>query len=327
MTSFEDTLALSPPAGRVFKSKSSIEFVRFHDPKYLSSGTDFWKNWLEDDRKWQARGRYAGSEVSSGTFFALSKQAALEEASFYLGGKDIELVKATVAIHSRYNNILNLTEEDAINFVFQKLLGFRYKRATVLLAVLASVRAQGSIITDYIGGWAYHKGYSGIMFLSARALEPMREKFDVSSLADDYWGKYWTSGADEFDYYILQVMRLEVQERPMHYLNVVYFSGPHLISSISKFKIRLPNGEESAGENPYFEKPDLEILREANEVMERRKRRSLERMSELHEAMGTIRKGMAEVLEKWNDRRLLNQQLGEWIEDNLILAPISPPPT
>lgn len=320
MTSFEDALALSPPASCVLNSTASIEFVRFHDPKYLYTGADFWKNWLEDDRKWQARGRYAGSEISSGTFFSPSKEAALAEASFYLDSKNIESIKATVTIQSRYNNILNLTEEEAINFVFQQLLGFRYNRPTVLLAVLASVRAQGSMITDYIGGWAYHKGYSGIMFLSARALEPMRKDFDVSSLDDSYWGQYWTAGADEFDYFQLQFMRQGIEERPTHYLNIVYFSGPHLISSISKFKIRLPSGKESAEKNPYFEKPDLEILRESNETMTKRKRRSLERMNELHGTMGTLRKGIAEVLDMHAQRKLLNQELGEWIEENLILA-------
>jgi hypothetical protein len=53
MTSFEEVLALSPPASCVLNSTGSIEFVRFHDPKYLYTGADFWKNWLEDDRKWQ----------------------------------------------------------------------------------------------------------------------------------------------------------------------------------------------------------------------------------------------------------------------------------
>jgi hypothetical protein len=320
MDSFEDALAFNPPATCVFNSTASIEFVRLHDPKYLYTGSDFWKNWLEDDRKWQARGRYAGSEISSGTFFSPSKQAALAEASFYLAGKDIESIKATVTIQARYNNILNLTEVDAINFVFQELLGFRYKRATVLLAVLASVRQQGSKITDYIGGWAYHKGYSGIMFLSARALEPMRRGFDVSSLNGSYWGAYWTAGADEFDYYKILVMRQQIGERPTHYLNIVYFCGPHLISSILKFKIRLPSGEESAGENPYFEKPDLEILRESNETIAKRKRRSLERMNELHEAMVTLRKGIDAVLDMWEQNKLLNQELGEWLEQNLILT-------
>ena len=63
VNSFEDTLALSPPASCVLNSTALMEFVRFHDPKYLYTGADFWKNWLEDGRKWHARGRYAGSEI------------------------------------------------------------------------------------------------------------------------------------------------------------------------------------------------------------------------------------------------------------------------
>jgi hypothetical protein len=43
-------------------------------------------------------------------------------------------------------------------------------------------------------------------------------------------------------------------------------------------------------------------------------------MNELHDTMGTLRKGIAEALDMHAQRKLLNQELGEWIEENLILA-------
>src|SRR6266436_1210710 len=203
MPRLHEKLALQPPSGRIFKERPEFHFVRFQDAKYATTEADLWKEFADAEWKWTNPGRYAGSGLNCGYYYSCSSEAAVSEMDFYNKGAEWQGKKARMTIRSLYNGVFNLTEPDSVAFVFDRLLEFPYRRRSFRLALLASLTVGGNLFTDYIGCWAYHKGFAGVMFLSARALAPHRTDFDPSSLQGSNWGQYWSAMADEFDYYVM----------------------------------------------------------------------------------------------------------------------------
>ena len=319
MTRFQQKLALEPPEDRVCQSGGVMRIFRFHSPAHLRSGRDFWQPWVNDERKWDNRYRYAASGINPGSYFSLSKEAAQAEMRFYKEEDKKEDPKAEVWVHAGYRGVLDLTYGDSMEFIFSELLEFPYRRKTIWLALLASLRKQGNLLTDYVGGWAFHKGYTGIMFLSARALEPHRSDFDSSALQEG-WGQYWTAMADEFDYLTLEVL-LEMQIRPDldQYANIVYFDGSNLIGEIKKFEVIYPDGKKDSGKNRFYGSSKEAIEKElALSPFPSRMEDSLKKMEALQQQVDDACAEVQSLLDRLNNRKLMNQQFGELLEDFLV---------
>jgi hypothetical protein len=86
------------------------------------------------------------------------------------------------------------------------------------------------------------------MFLGARALQPLRFKFDVSSRSDEESARYWAAMADEFDYFEMESVREEMRGRVTSFLNLAYFNGPFLMSKMESYRVDLPDGTIGASQ-------------------------------------------------------------------------------
>jgi hypothetical protein len=310
---FADTLALDPPAQLMFRSGSPSDLVRFNGMRHLRTGADFWKNWTNEGHQWAQRGRYAGSGINPGTFFSRSKQAADDEMRFYSHGAAPQ-DSAQLVLLVKQEGILNLTEIESLEFVFEELLNLPYRRRTVQFALLASLSRQGNLLTDYIGGWAYHKGFAGVLFLSARALEPFRGYFDSSTI-EEGWGNYWTSMADELDYFTFEILQGSWTETPRRYQNMVYFDGIDLVRNTKRARVLLPDGNAVSYKNPLFGLSRETTMRwldvETNSTLAPI---SLNRMEKLHLAVARFRDEFQKLIDQHSTRKLLNQQFGEELE-------------
>jgi hypothetical protein len=319
MSRFREKLVLDPPANRIFQSSKTVGFVRFQDPKYVSTEADVWKEFGDAEWKWNRPGRYAGRGLNCGYYYSLRREAAVAEMNFYNRNTEWQRQKAEMEIRCQYDGILNLTERDSADFVFQHLLEFPYRRLSFQLALLASLSVGGNLLTDYIGGWAYHKGFQGVMFLSARALDPLRTQFDSSVLSEPSFAYYWTSMADDMDSWLFQSVEAAVQESRSRYLNVVFFNGPFLLSRTEKFSITHPSGDSFEAVNPHFGKEADVIMRELSfEDAQHRKLFSLQRMEKLQARVDTVCEDVRDTIRMHQARKISNQLLGSWMEDRLL---------
>lgn len=321
MRTLDEFLLLDSPASTISSFPHATSWYRYLNPEYIPKEyelpQDLWRL-FDGDYQWSRRGRFSGSDLNTGHFFGASKRAAKVEMNHYRDEVgEFEARMPLLEARFRYSNVLNLTEETSITFIFDNVLEFPYRRRALWLALLASFQRQGNLITDIVGAWAFHKGYSGVWFLSARALEHLREDFDPTSIEDKHWGSYWTSMAEEFDIYFPAILGQKLLRAGIAgYLNAVYFDGARLLSDVKSFSISYPDGRKLACDNPYESWP-VERVRAlgTSRVLEddRKRQLSLERLARLRESLRRKCHEMMEVR-----RTSPNQIWGEWIEDNIL---------
>jgi hypothetical protein len=237
------------------------------------------------------------------------------EKRFYNPGNTQDALEARVTISARYDGVLNLTERDAFDFVLDELLEFPYRRDTVRLALLASLKKQGNLFTDYVVGWAFHVGLEGVVFPSARALELFRHAFDVSVLEGSQFGTYWTSMADAWDYSQIEVIEKEVRRAATKFLNSVFFNGGSLIRKAERFSIHEPNGEFTSAESPFCGMSDSRLrahlaLPDSTSLV----RESLSRMDDLQASVDDVCDQLRSKLKSCHS----HQSFGEWFEENMM---------
>ena len=319
MSRFREKLRLQPPAHCIVQRRSSSRFVRFQDPKYVTTEADVWKEFGDAEWKWNSPGRYGGSGLNCGYYYSSGKDTAVAEMNLYNKTAEWRNQKAQMTISCQFDGVIDLTERDSIEFVIDDLLEFPYGRLTFRLALLASLTARGNLLTDYIGCWAYHKGFQGVMFLSARALDPYRAGFDSSAIPDESFWMHWTSWAHNFDYLEYKDLLEIVRERPQNYLNVVFFNGPVLLSKIESYSIVHPTGHKLEGANPHFKKqPDFLRNELGFEDSQHRRDLSFERMEKLQARVDAACEDVNQIIEMHEARKILNQQFGAWIEEKLL---------
>jgi hypothetical protein len=195
---------------------------RWHDPDHIHHGKNFYRTFEDGPWKWDAQGRFAGKGINCGHFFGLSVEAATAEAEYY----DMHPDRRTLLeIEASSTRILDLTDRRNMQCVFKKCIqNHEIASSTYFEMLVEMVEKQkgGNVFTDYIGWWAKHAGYDGILFFSARAVQKYRSQFEKMNTNLGY------DHAPEVFYF----MRRDASIR-----NVVIFSGADLVNAISKYSV------------------------------------------------------------------------------------------
>lgn len=213
---------------------------RWHDPRLFWRGEQFWQTFEDGPWKWSAAQRYAGKDINCGHYFSLAPEGASAEAGFYgMNTSSLQMLKVT----GDFDAILDLTYEDNLVAVAKEVIT-NWKEISErhflmeVLSHLVDLSQGGNDFTSYVGYWASRKGYDGILFFGARALQTypdLRRQIDEG--ADE------TMGFNTAGYYFR-----DMRKKP-DLMNLVMLSGSALIRSTKSFEMPLGRAEEA---NPYY---------------------------------------------------------------------------
>jgi len=219
-------------------------FVRWHNPSYFWSGSDFWKTFQDGPWKWEDQQRFAGSHLNCGHYFAIEQAGAEAEACFY--GLDTQKT-ALLEIRAEFVNILDLTYEDYLVEVAKNVIT-NLDEITLMriLSAFVSPERGGNKITDFIGCWARQQGYEGILFFGARALESDSE---LCSQIDD-------GRDDSMMGPIVHGCFYRMRRQP-ELKNLVLFSGAGLTTRIQSYRL----GAGEMVENQFYRASDTDLDR------------------------------------------------------------------
>src|SRR5262249_54858007 len=140
----------------------------------LHRGDSFWRNFEDGPWKWDSSGRYAGSGLNPGHYFAFSRQEARSEILHYVKDEKELNEYALLRIEGEVNNVLDLTSVTNLRRLTREL-GILNNPFDVM-GQLVTAATGGSYFTDGLGAYAYERGYSGILFFSARNIEELQRK-------------------------------------------------------------------------------------------------------------------------------------------------------
>src|ERR1700730_14572485 len=224
---------------------SEATLFRLHKPDHFHRGADFWKTFEDGPWKWSAKQRYSGKDVNPGHFFTLNGPSARVELSHYTSDlKDYGMLK----VQGPLDNILDLTDWGNIIKVC-RAMGLTGP-ATELILELVNVDLGGNTVTDSIGYYAYRRGYAGLVFFSARAMDS-EERHRLNSMS----------------HILAKAYLLDLMQNEINHMCVVLFSGSRTVRSIQRYSFA---GEDWI-DNPYFgaTAEELDELTEYNEEYQR----------------------------------------------------------
>jgi len=217
---------------------------RFSRVTHLFCGDLFWKNFEDGPWKWDSSGRYAGSGINPGHYFAFSGTEARSEILHYVDDKTaLEKDYKLLVVHGEINDVLDLTSVDNIRALAGELgvLNDPYD----ILVQLITASTGGTYFTDAFGAYAYERGYAGIMFFSARNISE-RQRSDLQS---EY---YHEDDALIFKSFTATEMFSEPRNRC-----VVLFNGAETVRSIRRYY----NSGLKTEHNPYCGMPAEAIFK------------------------------------------------------------------
>lgn len=142
---------------------------RYCKKAHVQGSDTFWKIFEDGPWKWDASGRYAGSGLNPGHYFALSAQGARSEILHYVKHEKELNEYVLLRIEGEVNNVLDLTSVENL-YRLKDELGI-LNNPYDLLGQLVTAATGGNYFTDGLGAYAYDRGYSGILFFSARNIE------------------------------------------------------------------------------------------------------------------------------------------------------------
>lgn len=206
---------------------------RYQSRQHVHNGNEFWKMFEDGPWRWDAKGRFAPPDISTGHYFAFTRRVALEEIAHYTG-EETQQNHLLLQLDGEIDNILDLTSWDAILLMLKEINYIGDINAIDLMRELVHPQDGGRELTDTIGFVARRKGYNGIIFLSARAGIKFGEQFYEST--SGYWD------ADMFLYEFGMMWRLVTN------VCFVVFSGAKLLASIKRY--RWP--DEQWQTNPFY---------------------------------------------------------------------------
>lgn len=148
-----------------------------------------------------------------------------------------------MAINGSIDNILDLTKIPNIRSLSKelRLLNDPYD----VLGQLVTASTGGTYFTDGLGAYAYERGYSGVMFFSARNIDEVH-RADLQSE-----GYYHEDDAQTFKEYTFSAMFAQSTNRC-----IVLFDGAETVRSIKRFTI----SGLARGVNPFHEMASEAIL-------------------------------------------------------------------
>jgi hypothetical protein len=197
-------------------------FCRWHSRELLPPAVPLWQSFLDDDRKWASRGRFAGSERNCGHYFALKDRVANGEAKHY--GIDMKTVKF-LEIKTCMEKVLDLATSPGRRLAFEAVVENPNHSDPFIAEEIIEEISGGSILNDRIGLWAMSQEYEAILYVAPRAIwEP-----DLKAKDNIRPRKPWDY--DLFAMFDEPSFRKDVQ------LNLVVFRGRHLLSRIEEFRI------------------------------------------------------------------------------------------
>jgi hypothetical protein len=145
------------------------KLYRYQDKKYLETGATWYHMAWDLDRKWAAKNRYSGKDISPGHFFSVHPNGALAEMNAYdadVSGS--ELLEYTISI----DNLLDLTDIEALSWFYKKHFAPENDwHWGVMLDSLFDQQMGGDNHNAFAGHKALLDGYNGIVFFGARASE------------------------------------------------------------------------------------------------------------------------------------------------------------
>ena len=180
---------------------------------------------LEDGPwKWSTQSRYSGAGLNSGHFFGLTESGATAETIYYGNGSDVPDDHVLFSLDVNLDNVLNLTRKDTIIRYFKECVDLEAELTYGEVAAWLIARTKGgNAITDYMGYRAYHDGYSGILFLGARAI-PEIEHLALGNARpyDEQLNNDWES--------------IRKLSRNADYINLVVFAGARLVTRTRRYR-------------------------------------------------------------------------------------------
>jgi hypothetical protein len=215
-------------SGRLEMSRRAVGAAyRWHEPKFFGHEKEFWRTFEDGPWKWQTQQRFAGKNLNCGHFFAVTPEGASAEAAHYgIDTSKMQLLK----VFGTSDAVLDLTHEDNLIKISKIAIenAETISDRTYLFEILSFMTDEygsgGNSITDYIGQWARKAGYDGIMFFSARSIgKDTALRWQIEhGVEDTAWGNPI--------YDMLSNMRQRYD-----LINVMYFSGAHLIKNIQRY--------------------------------------------------------------------------------------------
>jgi hypothetical protein len=142
---------------------------RYHSRAHLYTGEEFWKTFMDGPWKWDAQQRFAGAGLNTGHYFAF-RDAAHRELSHYAATIDTSQYDV-LAVKAEIDNILDLTSWEHMSTISTEI-GISEMDRRLVPGMLVCEESGGNWLTDAFGLYAHRNGYSGIVFYSARALDP-----------------------------------------------------------------------------------------------------------------------------------------------------------
>jgi hypothetical protein len=214
---------------------------RWHSTRYLYEGPQLHQTFADGEWNLKAQGRFAGSGMNCGHYFAHTPEAATaERISYGMFEND-----ALISLSAPLDDVLDLTHGDNIAAIFEKLVELGRMEDNGILQLpwemvyeLMEQKRGGSWITDYIGHWAAEAGYKGILFFSARSAAQYR--------AHCFERKNKNLGGLDFREN-LYAMRLDATS----YCAVI-FSGATLLPQFRYFAVQHMDFTKRTVDNPVF---------------------------------------------------------------------------
>lgn len=222
--------ALHEPESRLVVKPVSATLYRLHSRRHFAP-EEFWRTFLDSDRKWAAQERFAGADMNCGHYFALTADGCRAEAAFYkMRTDDRVLLQARATIPA----VVDLTAPACMRHTMAiyaaqppEVVNCRPYR---LLSFLADEMQGGNDFTDLIGHWAgVRHRFDGIVFFSARSLSPHQRR--LLYLPDHMFELDEACGFTQDE---------EIEEKMQGdpaIQNLVAFSGARLTAAIEEFRI------------------------------------------------------------------------------------------
>jgi hypothetical protein len=224
-----------------FSLNLSGKAFRWHRKDRSHRGEDFWKNFQEGEWKWDAQQRFAGKGGNIAHYLSFFDLTAKKELAHYVQpDKYHEYWLLHILAH--VDNVLDLTDVHAFSNLAAHFNRTGLKREIEpcdLVSLSLEMSEGGGTISNWIGMYAEHAGYNGILYLSIRALSESDQRYIAGEMNKN-----------------LFVMATEhIFEDPLHF-NVAFFSGAKLITSIEKyhFSERYEPRQQLWADNPDFRK-------------------------------------------------------------------------
>jgi len=239
----------SSPARRVvfpgslpMSVRATGRLFRYHNRAFVYPPDAFWRTFVDGEWKWRVRGRFAGVNINTAHYFGVTAQSALLEISHYASVDAIASDYELLCVEGELDNILDFTSISHLEYAC-KAMNISVRRADLVSAVV-NPASRGSDLTDRLGYFAERRGYSGVVFFSARAIdEADRGDIDNDRYYDEVMELFVKSE-------VAAAMRQKVWR-----LCVAVFAGTTLTRSVRRYK--LADGQWQ--ENPFFGKSAEEL--------------------------------------------------------------------